>query len=110
MQNASEAIECLLIVEHFMCLLVKQTDVSFFCVSHNLYIKFVLYNTKIKDIFHIHKNIGTILIVECCNRLYHLLNENFQFMFRVNRRKLNFMLKNGVLISSTLSLSVVFDF
>ena len=51
------------------------------------------YNTKIKDIFHIHKDFGTILNVECCNRLYRLLNENFQFIFRENRRKLNFMQK-----------------
>ena len=42
--------------------------------------------------------------------LYRLLNENFQFIFRVNRKKLNFMLKNGVLTTSTLSLSVAFDF
>ena len=42
--------------------------------------------------------------------LYRLLNENFQFIFRVNRKKLNFMLKNGVLTTSTLSLSAAFDF
>ena len=42
--------------------------------------------------------------------LYRLLRENFQFIFRVNRKKLNFMLKNGVLTTSTLSLSVAFDF
>ena len=41
--------------------------------------------------------------------LYRLLSENFQFIFRVNRKKLNFILKNGVLTTSTLSLSVAFD-
>ena len=42
--------------------------------------------------------------------LYRLLRENFQFIFRVNRKKSNFMLKNGVLTTSTLSLSAAFDF
>ena len=41
--------------------------------------------------------------------LYRLLRENFQFIFRVNRKKLNFMLKNGVLTTFTLSLSAAFD-